>query len=68
MEVSTELEAVERHIEELKKLQDEYTEQINVMERQKNDFDVLINALEKEVVHLKGAERQSSLELVDSES
>ena len=68
MEERQGLEVVERHITELKKLQDDYTEQIEAMEGQRRDFDVLIVALEKEVACLKKAEQQVSLDLVEADS
>lgn len=58
---SRELTVIEKHIEELKKLQSEYTEQINVMSVQKEDFDVLIESLQKEAHCLKSNGQQIPL-------
>ena len=50
---SRELKVIEKHVEELKNLQKEYPEQMNVMAGQSKDFNILIDTLQKEARCLK---------------
>tara|TARA_B100000131_G_scaffold108404_1_gene105287 strand:- start:17097 stop:17306 length:210 start_codon:yes stop_codon:yes gene_type:complete len=65
---SKEIEVVGKHIQELEGLQNEYAEKIALLDSQRNDFSILIEALKKEKSFLEGIETQAPLELADAES
>jgi len=62
-----EVKILDAHIEELQNLQKDYSEKIKLLTRQRDDFDVLIEALCKQLESLKDVDMdQTKLELSSS--
>ena len=62
-----EVEVLNAHVEELQNLQKDYSEKIELLTRQRDDFDVLIVALNKQLESLKDVDMdQTQLELSSS--
>jgi|TARA_R110000824_G_scaffold77060_3_gene195008 prefoldin subunit 5 len=62
-----EIKVLDDHIEELEKLQKDYSEKIELLTRQREDFDILIMALCKQLESLKDVDMdQTKLELSSS--
>ena len=62
-----EVKILDAHIEELQNLQKDYSEKIELLTRQRDDFDVLIEALGKQLGSLKDVDMdQTKLELSSS--
>ena len=62
-----EVEVLNAHVEELQNLQKDYSEKIELLTRQRDDFDVLIVALNKQLESLKDVDMdQTKLELSSS--
>ena len=62
-----EVKILDAHIEELQNLQKDYSEKIELLTRQRDDFDVLIVALNKQLESLKDVDMdQTKLELSSS--
>ena len=62
-----EVKILDAHIEELQNLQKDYSEKIELLTRQRDDFDVLIEALGKQLESLKDVDMdQTKLELSSS--
>ena len=62
-----EVEVLNAHVEELQNLQKDYSEKIELLTRQRDDFDVLIVALNKQLESLKDVDMDlTQLELSSS--
>ena len=62
-----EVKILDAHIEELQNLQKDYSEKIELLTRQREDFDILIMALCKQLESLKDVDMdQTKLELSSS--